>query len=435
MTTDWRRYTAALVLLDTACLVIAGWIGMSIHQALSHRNADSPLFLLGLMLVTGIAILAMLRAYDLENLLAGPREYSAVVRACLYGLAAVSLLSFVIRHPVSREWIGVSWVAAAALMLTSRYLLRRGARALQRRGRFVRPTLLVGADANSVALAAQLNADPTGMRVVGFLDDYHRIGSPLLPGVSVVDRPANLNQVAMRLGIREAIVVPQALPWETLNQVITAAAMAPAGPRIHVSAGYYDLLTTRVKFSASHDIPLLTVNQARLTGPQRVMKGALDYVIATALLIACSPAVGVLLVWQRLHGGQRIVERRRVVGATGAPFDLLTFRSTAPFDSSILRKVPGLLNVLSGQLTIIGPRPIDAADAGSRPALMARLRPGLTGPWREVDDPAEQSIRELYYIRAYSVMLDLQVLLRRVRSHLRRSRAGVSPPLSVERSQ
>jgi lipopolysaccharide/colanic/teichoic acid biosynthesis glycosyltransferase len=435
MTADWRRFVAVLVLLDAAWLVIAGWIGMSIHQALSHRNADSPLFLLGVMLVTGTVILTMLRAYDPENLLAGPREYSAVVRSCIYGLAAVSLLSFVIGHPVSREWIGVSWVAAAALLLMSRYLVRRCARALQRRGRFVRPTLLVGADANSVALAAQLNADPTGMRVVGFLDDYHRIGSLLLPGVSVVDRPANLNQVAIRSGIRDAIIVPQALPWETLNQVITAAATAPDGPRIHVSAGYYDLLTTRVKFSASHDIPLLTVNQARLTGPQRVTKGALDYVIAAALLIACSPAVGVLFVWQRVHGQRRIVERRRVVGATGTPFDLLTFRSTAPFESSILRKLPGLLNVLAGQLTIVGPRPIDAGDAGSQPVLMAPLRPGLTGLWREVEDPAEQSIRELYYIRAYSVTLDLQVLVRRARSHLRRSRPGVSSALSVERSQ
>lgn len=434
MTADWRRLVVVLVLLDAACLLIAGWIGISFHLASSHRTPDSPLFLLGVMLVTGAVLLTMLRAYDAENLMAGPREYSAVARACLYGVAGVSFVSFVVRHPVSREWIGVSWVSAAALLLISRYLVRRGARALQRRGRFVRPTLLVGADANSVALAAQLNADQTGIRVVGFLDDYHRIGSLLLPGVSVVDRPANLNQVAIRLGIRDAIIVPQALPWETLNEVITAAATAPEGPRIHVSAGYYDLLTTRVRFSASHDIPLLTVNQARLTGPQRLMKGALDYVIAAALLIACSPAVAVLLVWQRLHGEQRIVERRRVVGATGAPFDLLTFRSTAPFESSILRKLPGLLNVFAGQLTIVGPRPIDADDLGSRSLLMAPLRPGLTGLWREVDDPAEQSIRELYYIRAYSVTMDLQVLIRRMRSHLRRSRPGVSSALSIERS-
>jgi lipopolysaccharide/colanic/teichoic acid biosynthesis glycosyltransferase len=435
MTTDWRRYIAGLVLLDAVWLVMAGWTGIAIHQALSHQSPDSPLFLLGVMLVTGIVILAMLRAYDPENLLAGPREYSAVLRACLYGLAAVSLLSFVVRHPVSREWIGVSWVAATALILISRYFVRRGARALLVRGHFVRPTLLVGADANSVALAARLNADPTGMRVVGFLDDYHRIGSPLLPGVSVVDRPANLNQVSIRSGIREAIIVPQALPWETLNQVIVSAATAPDGPRIHVSAGFYDLLTTRVKLSASHDIPLLTINQARLTGPQRVIKGALDYGIASALLIALSPAVGVLVVWQRLHRQQGILERRQVLGATGITFNLLTFRSTAPFDSPILRKLPGLLNVLTGQMTVIGPRPIDAADAGLRPALIAGLRPGLTGPWREVDDPAEQSIREMYYIRAYSIMLDLQVLVRRVRSHLRRPRTGVNSALSIERSQ
>ena len=77
-----------------------------------------------------------------------------------------------------------------------------------------------------------------------------------------------------------------------------------------------------------------------------------------------------------------------------------------------------LLNVLAGQLSIVGPRPLDAGVAPDRGVSTARLRPGLTGPWREVDDPEEQSLLDLYYIRSYSIWLDLQVLFHRLRARL-----------------
>ena len=83
-------------------------------------------------------------------------------------------------------------------------------------------------------------------------------------------------------------------------------------------------------------------------------------------------------------------------------------------------KLPGLVNVLRGQLSLVGPRPIAADDHGTsaRGTSILSVRPGLTGPWRQVKDVNEQALLDLYYIRSYSVWLDLQVLFRRITSRL-----------------
>jgi lipopolysaccharide/colanic/teichoic acid biosynthesis glycosyltransferase len=434
MSRDWRSFVTALLLLDLGCLVLASWIGIWIHTALSQQTRAAPLVLTAFTAIPGLSILAVLHAYDPESLLTGVREYSAVIRGCLYGLAAVSLLSFVVRVPVSREWIGTAWVTAAALILFERHVMRRAARHWQDRDRLIRRTLVVGADAHSVALAAQLNAEQTGIRVVGFLDDYHSAGTVLLPGVRVMGRTQSLRQVAAQAGICDAIVLPQALPWETLNEVISAATLAEGGPRIHLSAGFHDLVTTRVGFATARGLPLLTVNKARLGPLQRAVKSGLDYFIAVVLLISFVPVLGVMAGWQWVRGHRRLIARRRVVGRSGTSFELLALRSSTPFDSPFLRKLPGLVNVLMGELAIVGPRPIDASESIARAPLVAGLRPGLTGPWREVDDPAEQAVREIYYVRAYSVALDLQVLIRRVLARLRRRRPLGEPVMVAEQS-
>jgi lipopolysaccharide/colanic/teichoic acid biosynthesis glycosyltransferase len=229
--------------------------------------------------------------------------------------------------------------------------------------------------------------------------------------------------------------VPQALPWETLNQVITAVAVAPDAPQVHLSAGFYDLLTTRVRLSPSHDVPLLTVGKACLSRQQSVIKATLDYVVAAVLLASLSPAIALMVTWQRLRGDRHLLERRSVAGGGGQIFGVLRFRSSAPFQSALLCKLPGLVNVLRGQLSIVGPHPMDAGDATLSPVMTAGLRPGLTGPWRDVEDPAEQSVRDLYYVRAYSVSLDAQVLFRRVRSRFRRRPRVAAADLVVERAQ
>jgi lipopolysaccharide/colanic/teichoic acid biosynthesis glycosyltransferase len=308
-----------------------------------------------------------------------------------------------------------------------RFALRRLAKALRRRGLLVTRALLVGADAQSVAVAQQLAQGGSGFEVVGVLDDYVPPGTVVGGALKVLGTPAALSQVATRTGSQEAIVVPQALPWETLQGVLSEAASPDSGLRVHISAGYHDLLTSGVRLSERNHVPLLTVEKAVLTPAEAVVKRAVDCVLAVLLLTTFGPLLLCLAARLRLEG-VGVLETRPVLGRHGDAFDLLSLKSSGWAGSEFIRKMPGLFNVLSGQLSIVGPRPI--ADGSGRQhawphSRALTIRPGLTGLWRQAHDATEQAVLDLYYIRNYSVWLDLQVLFQRLKSRVHRRRPAL----------
>ncbi len=420
---DWRYLLTGLVLFDLvsvlAASLTAAWLAS--QPVLGLRASQAYRTFIPLMLAVFILIAVSQGLYDRRKLLGGTQEYAAVVRTCAYGLVALILVGFAIRGHISREWLVLSWALATTLLGTERFLARRIAYRLRRRGLFTSRAIVVGADADSVAVARQLGQPGSGIDVVGFLDDYIPAGSVVAGVLRVLGTPAALMQVAAATGAREAIVVPQALPWESLQRLMTEAAAAPNGLRVHLSAGFYDLLTTGVRLSERNHVPLLTVNKVALTPFETAFKTILDYALATALLIVFLPLIGLTALWLRFHGSGQVLQRRRVLGRYGQPFDQLSFRSPGPLHSDLIGKLPGLLNVLAAQLSLVGPRPTSAVESASAPRrTILTIRPGLTGPWRQVDDPNEQAVLDLYYVRNYSIWLDLQVLRTRFLSRLRR---------------
>src|SRR5438128_5100605 len=358
--------------------------------------------------------------YEPANLLVGAREFAGVFRACAYGLLAITIVTFVLRWPLSRAWTVVSWALMTTIVIAARLGIRRIAAAARLRGRLTARAVVVGVDEDSLALAEQVNQPGSGMRVVGILDDYVATGTELPGGLRVIGSSASLLQTASRLQLHDAIVAPHALPWETLRELMLVSATRANGLRVHLSAGFYDLLTAGVRFSERNHVPLLTLRKARLSAVERVIKGFLDVGLAALLVVALSPLVGLMAVWQWRAGSPLRIEHERVLGRNLIAFDLLRFRSSAPFQSDFLCKLPGLLNVLRGQLSLVGPRPMSEAEA-ERPGGMplTTIQPGLTGPWRQAADPAEQATLDLYYVRSYSVWLDVAVLYERAMFRLR----------------
>jgi lipopolysaccharide/colanic/teichoic acid biosynthesis glycosyltransferase len=244
----------------------------------------------------------------------------------------------------------------------------------------------------------------------------------------ILGPPTALRQVAARTGAQEAIIVPQALPWETVQALITEAAAAPNGLRIHLTPGFYELLVTKVRLLERSRVPLLTVTRATLSPFESLFKRTLDCVLGVVLLLMFVPMLSFWAIWLRAHGSRRVLERRQVTGRYGEVFGQLAFSSNDRPHSDFIRKLPGLINVLSGRLSLVGPRPrgVDEAMMGKQPYPLT-IRPGLTGPWRQVTDFDEQAILDLYYIRSYSIWLDLQVLYTRLKAHVRR----LPPPTAV----
>jgi lipopolysaccharide/colanic/teichoic acid biosynthesis glycosyltransferase len=416
---QWRYLALVLSAIDLLCLLgailIAGWLASRPPLGATDNRASVPLLLTALPLLWAVFLTQGL--YSRQNLLGGTHEYAAVFRACTYGVLGLVVLTFAVHAQVSRAWVVFSWLLAIIGVGGGRFAVRRVAYRLRRQGYFTTRIVVVGANEESVSVARQLAAPGSGVQVVGFLDDYVASGTTVADGMRVLGTPASLVRVAAKTGADEAILVPQALPWERVRSLLAEVIAAPNGLKLHLSAGFDDLLTAGVSLRERNHVPLLAVNKARLGPVQAGVKVVLDRLLAAVLLLVCGPVF--LIEWLSARGSSPFVERHPVIGRFGRRFDQLSFPARSDHGGELVRKLPGLVNVLFGQLSLIGPRPIPdrgAQDAGPAPTI----RPGLTGPWRRADDPREQAILDLYYIRSYSVWLDLHVLFGRLLFHLRR---------------
>src|SRR2546425_3891699 len=419
---DWRALTVVLALSDLIAVLLAFGVAAALvwRPGIGINGGNDTDWLVLIMIpVLGLIFVAQ-GLYEPANLLVGAREFAGVFRASTYGLLAITVITFVLRWPLSRSWTVASWGLMTVFVIAVRFAVRRIAAAVRHRGRLTARVVVVGADEDSIALAQQVNQPGSGMRVVGILDDYIPTGTELPGGLRVVGHSASLLQTTSRLQVQDAIVAPHALPWETLRELMLVSATRANGLRVHLSAGFYDLLTAGVRFSERNHVPLLTLRKARLSAVERVIKGVLDVGLAAILVVALAPLVGLMAVCQWRAGSPLTIDRERVLGRNLVTFDLLRFRSSAPFQSDFLTKLPGLLNVLRGQLSLVGPRPIGEEEAKRRGGMpLTTIQPGLTGPWRQAADPAEQATLDLYYVRSYSVWLDVAVLYERAMFRLR----------------
>ena len=419
---DWRLLTVVLALSDLIAVLLAFGVATALvwRPGIGINGGNDTDWLVLLMIpVLGLIFVAQ-GLYEPANLLVGAREFAGVFRASTYGLLAITVITFVLRWPLSRSWTVVSWGLMTVFVIAVRFGVRRIAAAVRQRGRLTARVVVVGADEDSIALAEQVNQPGSGMRVVGILDDYIPTGTELPGGLRVVGPSASLLQTTSRLQVQDAIVAPHALPWETLRELMLVSATRANGLRVHLSAGFYDLLTAGVRFSERNHVPLLTLRKARLSAVERVIKGVLDVGLAAILVVALAPLVGLMAVCQWRAGSPLTIDRERVLGRNLVSFDLLRFRSSSPFQSDFLRKLPGLLNVLRGQLSLVGPRPMSEEEAKRQGGMpLTTIQPGLTGPWRQAADPAEQATLDLYYVRSYSVWLDVAVLYERAMFRLR----------------
>lgn len=416
----WRLLLAGLALSDVICVVTAFFVAaaVSVRPPVTDPASQHYLLLIAVMVPIFLVMFSALGLYNPQHLLGGSGEYARVLKACAYGIVLLVLITFAVHHQVSRQWTVLSCALASTLVGVERFLIRRLAYRFRRKGYFTSRAIVVGADAQAVAVARQLSRPGSGIEVLGVLDDYVAPGTVVGGRLKVLGTPAALTQIAARIGADEAIIVAQALPWETLQELLAQAASASNGLRVHISAGYYDLLTTGVHLSERNNVPLLTIEKVALTPLEAAFKRTFDCLLAGLLLLLLSPAIAIRLLQLRARGRKQVLERRLVLGRDGKPFELLSFGGSSGVKSDLFRKSPGLINVLAGQLSVVGPKPVAAGGPESSLPRTVKVRPGLTGLWRQVDDPTEQEVLDMYYVRSYSVWVDLHVLFTRLKARL-----------------
>jgi lipopolysaccharide/colanic/teichoic acid biosynthesis glycosyltransferase len=444
-----RLFFVGLLLVLDALAVLASLTlayAIRISSGLLTYTADYDVATYRMLAILSVPVwLALFWAnglYRQDNLMGGSTEYKQAVKACGYGVIALIILVFFLWHDtidISRVWLLLALCFSIALVVGERFLARRIAYFLRRAGWFTARVLIVGANDQGIAMAEQWHASAiSGMQVIGFVDDFKPAGTVVFDDVRVIGRPTSLAQLVEQTGAHEVVVVPNAVAWETFEEII-ALASAPKRYTLRLSPGFYEMLTTSIAVTNKTFVPLFTINEARIVGVDAILKKVLDYGLGLVLAAVALPVVlAITLARKMAHWDEPLLVRHNTIGQAGAMFTMYKF-NTAPIASRRkhegrlswlehqlyeggLDKLPQLYNVLRGHMSLVGPRPRVLGSRAVDPRKVCSLcavKPGIIGPWMVQECwTTEESHDELYYVRNWTIWLDLQILAQSVLSML-----------------
>lgn len=413
---------ASLVTADAAALAVALWLAQLLVHGLGEPSG-SYFAAATLGLGPWLCIFAAMRLYDLDTVLEDSQEYATVATSCTYGILLLIVISTLARlADLALSWLLVSWVLSILGVALGRFLMRRVVRAMRRRGHLMASALIVGADEQGRAIARQFKSvADSGLRVVGFVDDFLVPGTVVADGLTVLGHPSQLPNLVAEHHIAEVVIVPSAMAWESLQQILSQLTFS-TGPRLRLSPGYYDLLATTPRVAHRNFVPLFVVDSARLHGFDAFLKALLDYGLGLVLALVTLPLVALVA----LGTGAKLMPAD-YVGIGGRTFRAWLFQAQPEhwLSRTGLQRLPLLWSVLWGHMSLVGPRPIPHADRERYrrwlPSL-ASVKPGVTGPWAVVPVAAlEEEMRAvLYYIRNWTIWLDVQIAVQTVLVVLRR---------------
>lgn len=426
---------AGLVLIDAIVLMLVVTGGsLAWHAVGAFVSGAEPVMSGRQLLVALLAVPVMLLLfrvhglYDLDRILVGAREYASIAHATTYGVVIVLAASYFAggQPLVSRSWLLYLWAGSIGAVGLARFGGRRLVRRLRRHGILRTRVVIVGASTYGVAIAEQLSAArDEGIDVLGFLDEYLPLGERLLGTIGVIGRPSDFAAEALVGLVDEYVVVSQAIPHQRLEE-LTRVMVAGQGPKIRVAVSSLELLTNGVLVAERGCVPLVTLHRARITGLEALLKRAFDLLGATLALACLGPPALVALGRGMLAGVHPAFQRWCIFGGAGEPTVLwLLDRRVSSWLP--VRGAPALLAVLTGRMSLVGPRPLDCTRYDSPPAGMTAVRPGLTGPWRLSGAEAsllDQATRDLAYVRNCTIWEDVRILWATMRRFQSERRAG-----------
>lgn len=361
--------------------------------------------------------------------------------AGLLGRVAVPLLpAALIGHPQPTVRVAV---LAGLLLPAGRFASYAVVRLVRRRGLITENTLIVGAGEVGAEVATMLQQHPEyGLVPVGFLDSFDDIGLPL----PILGDASDLYEVLDRERVRRVIVAFGFAPDPELVRVLRACASEQVD--IHVVPRFFELgVNARTPFNDDlWGIPLVRLRRAALQAVARRTKRAFDVVVSAAMLVVGAPVFAGCALAVRLSGPGPLFFRQKRVGQHGRVVEVLKFRTmreSADSDTrwgvdqadsrvtaagrflraSSLDELPQLLNVLRGEMSLVGPRPERPVFA-ERFAMEVpryddrhRVPVGITG-WAQVhglrgDTPIKERARfDNSYIENWSPWQDVRIMLR-----------------------
>ncbi|MEA2314101.1 MAG: hypothetical protein QOI03_793 [Solirubrobacteraceae bacterium] len=368
--------------------------------------------------------------------------------ATLCALAAWLTGGLIVQGRLDRHETLFLWLALAALLI----MARAASRAISLRIAPAERCLFIGDERSAETIRSKLEGHGgVNAKVVAHLD-LDKV-APWSTDTFSETRLAEIRDLAQTLDVHRAIIAPRSADaGEMLNLLRTLKAV---GVRVSVLPRLLEVVGSSVEFDDLHGVTVMGVRRFDLTRSSARFKRAFDLLGASLGLLAIAPLMIVIAIAIKLDSRGPVFFRQLRVGRYGQRFHMLKFRTMVPgademkdslrgrneakeglfkialdprvthvgrwLRRSALDELPQLLNIVRGEMSLVGPRPLvieedECIEGWHRRRL--ELMPGMTGPW-QILGPARVPLREMVaidylYVANWSLWTDVKILMRTV---------------------
>jgi exopolysaccharide biosynthesis polyprenyl glycosylphosphotransferase len=395
-------------------------------------------------------IFAVYGLYDLRRPTHATAELQRLFNAIAICVLLVVLFIFITKLRPALDFIPVLLVLSLATITAGRLMTRRLGHSLNAHAVTSQITLVAGTNDEARALARTLQRRPwMGYRVCGFVE-VTQSGLTVMDGLPVFGTVDDIAQISTEHRVQAVIIAGSAAGGSTLQSIDSALS---ADVNVRVSPGLANLGAARVILEPLDGMALFSLRRHRFSRRQRLLKRTVDLgVTSVALLIATPFMIAIALAIKLTSPGPVLFKQKRV-GAQEREFTILKFRTMVvgahaqrdALDNEadgllfkmrrdprvtrvgrFLRKtsldeLPQLLNVLKGEMSLVGPRPAlpeETARYVESQRGRLRVKPGVTGLWQvngRHDLVFEDYVRyDLFYVENWSLTMDLYILAKTI---------------------
>jgi len=410
-----------------------------------------------------ITALWLAGAYDTRFIGTGSDEFRKVLNAGVGLTATIAIFSYAVNLQVSRGYVVIALPCTTVFDLFARYAMRKQLHRRRTAGKCLHSVIAVGHEPAIADLVKELNRDQyhgltvAGACVAGPGERDEVAGVPIYGGLDDIT-------AAVKAFEADTVAVTACPEMDGRRLRSLAWELEKTGTDLCVSPALLDVAGPRTTIRPTAGLTLLHVDHPQLGGFRQVLKSLFDRCAAAVALIMLAPVMAVVATTIRLHDRGPALFTQLRVGKDGHSFRIYKFRTmvvdaeqrraellASNETDGVLFKVhndpritavgvhlrrwsidelPQLLNVLHGEMSLVGPRPAlpdEAAKYAEHVHRRLAVKPGITGLWQingRADLSWDESVRlDLRYVENWSFVLDLQIMWKTISALVRRSGA------------
>ena len=420
----------------------------SLGPSLRHAIPEIDTYLFALIPVW-VVFMFSIRLCGLYQPLRGKSlgtEFYKIIKVTILSVLILAATTFFYREESFSRFVAAYFlVLVTTLMVVSHVLVRVVLMEIRKRGFNLRHVLIVGSGVLGQTVAEKINLHSEyGLNIVGFLTSHpEKVGSEI-NGIRVLGVYSEISKVIQKYGIDQLFIALPLNAHDSMEKII--GYLGEETVDIKVVPDFLKFMNLQAGVEELDGLPIVNLTESPLYGWNIAIKRVSDIIFSAILIITSSPLLVLLAIVIKLESIGPVIFRQERVGLDGKAFEMIKFRSmhtdaeeeTGPVWASkadnrrtrlgtFLRKtsfdeLPQLFNVLVGDMSLVGPRPErpvfvkDFKKSVPKYMLRLKMKAGLTGwaqvnGWRGNTSLDKRIEFDLYYIKNWSLLLDLKIIL------------------------